>query len=159
RPTTSSDSPAVYTLAVSMKLPPAPRKASTMRRASVSSHGAVAEWPNIIAPRHARGTGSPEWPRVRYSIVVSSSCCAASSPARTPTFAHPAPAANSVSPTRSSQDPGTTLASRDPRRGTDRFGRTSLGRREGGGGAVDVRRHRPALRPGEPHPHVPHGRR
>jgi hypothetical protein len=40
RPTTSSDWPPVYTLAVSMKLLPASRKASMMRRLSSSLHGA-----------------------------------------------------------------------------------------------------------------------
>src|SRR5881394_3210325 len=69
RPTTCSDCPAVYTLAVSMKLLPASRKASMILRASCSSHGASEVFPNIMAPRQFRDTFSPDLPMRTYSTA------------------------------------------------------------------------------------------
>jgi len=69
RPTISSDWPPVYTLAVSMKLFPASRKASMTRRASASSHGAAASVPKFIAPRHASLTLRPELPRFENVVM------------------------------------------------------------------------------------------
>ncbi len=66
RPVIFSDSPFVYTSAVSMKFTPASRAAATMRPASASS----VRSPNIIVPRQMGATLRPLLPRFRYSMIV-----------------------------------------------------------------------------------------
>ena len=66
RPTISSDSPAAYTSAVSMKLIPASRARWIIDTDSSSS--VLPHAPNIIAPRHRALTRTPVVPSVRYSI-------------------------------------------------------------------------------------------
>src|SRR5215216_2018897 len=66
-PTISSDSPRLYTSAVSMKLIPASRARWMIRIDSFSS--LLPQSPNIMAPRHSGLTYMPVRPRVRWSIA------------------------------------------------------------------------------------------
>src|SRR3954464_6317806 len=67
--TISSDSPAEYTSAVSMKLMPASRAA--WMTAIDSSWSGLPHWPNIIAPRQRLLTCTPVRPKRRYLIALS----------------------------------------------------------------------------------------
>src|SRR5579859_1413698 len=64
RPRIDSDAPALYTSAVSMKVPPASTKPSRMRTEVSSSVGP----PKCIAPRHNSLTFRPVRPMYRYSM-------------------------------------------------------------------------------------------
>jgi len=65
-PTISSDSPAEYTSAVSMKLIPASSARSMIR--SDSPWSVLPQDPNIIAPRQSGLTLTPVVPRTRVSM-------------------------------------------------------------------------------------------
>lgn len=65
RPMISSDTPALYTSAVSRKVPPDSTKVS-MIRPEVSSSASA---PNVMVPRHWVETTAPLRPRVRYCTV------------------------------------------------------------------------------------------
>jgi hypothetical protein len=67
-PTISSDSPAEYTSAVSMKFTPASRAAWMMRM--LSSWSRLPHAPNIMAPRQCRLTWIPVRPRVVRSMAA-----------------------------------------------------------------------------------------
>ena len=79
-PTISSDSPAEYTSAVSMKLIP-PSRARRMMRTD-SSWSGLPQAPNIIAPRHSGLTRTPVVPSTRISM--DSTLWAPGSPERRP---------------------------------------------------------------------------
>ena len=66
-PTISSDSPAEYTSAVSMKLMPASSARWMIR--TESSWSGLPQAPNIIAPRQSGLTFTPVVPRTRISMV------------------------------------------------------------------------------------------
>ncbi len=62
----SSDTPGVYTSAVSIRFPPAATNASSWACAPASS----VSWPNVIVPSVNVETTQPLLPKVRYSIAT-----------------------------------------------------------------------------------------